>query len=1127
MTKTKKQPEVIPLKRPKGAPKRGITHLNDTMKPSATGGFGCNHCVFFQFSCPSKKSLKHWKARKVNERHRCRTWGVRSRGSKEHVDILFVGEAPGKDEDRRGKAFVGRSGQLLDRILKRVQIPLDRVRITNTIRCLPWSKADGSLKTPTLPEAKACSGFLAAEIQKYKPKVIVPLGGVALKAITGSVKGSILKAAGKFDEVTVAGHKAWLFPIHHPAYILRQTHLIDEYVQLFQALKAGLKKILKGKEPIDTDEDTSGYRLVTDPDEAVEAIKRLRQERRLTAYDLECDVNFTRRNKKTEPNAFRKKGKVALVGFSNRHGQAIVIPYRHVEVKWTRPQRQRVKKALRRFFADRKVSKVAQFKKFDDAALKFILKIEPDPNTLDTTMLAYAVDEAAPEYNLDVLVRKYTKMRPYKADIEELEEEYDYNFVKMPLQPSFIYSAKDVDATRRIALTLTNLLKQDQTLHRMATRFFSRGQNVLREMEGAGVQVDLDAAEMMQAKYEREVAEAEREMLAMKCTRRMLKRLRKVKDDDTIEFNVRSPVQIRRVLFRELKYPVYKRSKKSNQPSTDKESLEFYILRFDCAFCKTLRRAREANKMLRSFILVYLWDCARMADGRLHGKFNLMGTETGRLCVDGGTVLVTNQGPIAIKDLDVGEDSYTIRTHRGRHRRILRKFHKGREAMYEVVTETSRHVVCTKGHHLLTKRLPEEWTPVASLRVGDQVVVQDGIKLRTETVSSVTWVGKRDVWDIEVEEDHSYVAQGLIHHNSSSSPNLQQLPNRAGGDVKRLFVSRFGQPSEALCAKLTRAVESGSKKKLSRVLEQHGHKAGAILSYDYSQMELRILAALSKDETLLQTYHEGRDVHRQTMRTIFNMTDAQLGKIEAKDKKRHDVLRSIAKRVNFGIIYGQGPQGTVDTLAKEGVRSIGGKRITKHHAQKWINKLFGLWPGAVRWIKRVQKKLHRDGFVRTELGRVRHLGRVRSLDREHVAQAERQGPNTLIQSAASDVTLTALVVIQAEMAKRGMQAVPILIVHDSIVFDCPLNEIEALDALVRDVMVNVPDYGKRAWGKESDWRWLKRVPIKTDGEIGPNYRDVAKFPDKKGNGPIAVLLEQLDVQAVKDEKDRNYGQEAA
>ena len=324
-----------------------------------------------------------------------------------------------------------------------------------------------------------------------------------------------------------------------------------------------------------------------------------------------------------------------------------------------------------------------------------------------------------------------------------------------------------------------------------------------------------------------------------------------------------------------------------------------------------------------------------------------------------------------------------------------------------------------------------------------------------DVIVSIIPVGLRDVWDIEVEEDHSYVAQGFVNHNSSSDPNLQNIPNKGGGKIKRAYASRFGED-------------------------------GVILQADFSQIELRIAACYYGEPRMIQAYLNEEDLHTLTAVDIYcasmSKKPADFWNLDPATRKEWRVR---AKRVNFLVLYGGGPPGLQMTLKKDGVF------VTIEEAQDLINAYFCKRPGLKQGIIRTEREVCETGFLESFTGRHRRIPEVFSEDESLVARALRQSINFPIQSGASDMTMLAACLVHRRMKERGYKSKMILTVHDSLVFDCHVDEVLEISCLVKEIMENLPILAEEIL-PGIDWKWLV-VPIVAEFEAGTTWGTLVEF----------------------------------
>ena len=239
---------------------------------------------------------------------------------------------------------------------------------------------------------------------------------------------------------------------------------------------------------------------------------------------------------------------------------------------------------------------------------------------------------------------------------------------------------------------------------------------------------------------------------------------------------------------------------------------------------------------------------------------------------------------------------------------------------------------------------------------------------------------------------------------SSSNPNMQNLPIRdeAGKEIRKCVVPQ--------------------------------RPGWRILSADYSQIELRVLAHCSGDEELTAAFNEGRDVHALTASRLYG--------VDQKDVS--DEMRRVGKMVNFSIIYGISAYGLSKRLG-----------IKASHAENMISNYFNAYPGVRQFISDTIQKAREDGFVTTIFGRRRDIPQLKSSNRNRVQEGERIAINTPIQGTAADIMKLAMIKVFGDIEKHRLKLMTIMQVHDELVFEVPEEEIELLSRIVRDGMTDV------------------------------------------------------------------------
>jgi DNA polymerase-1 len=204
-----------------------------------------------------------------------------------------------------------------------------------------------------------------------------------------------------------------------------------------------------------------------------------------------------------------------------------------------------------------------------------------------------------------------------------------------------------------------------------------------------------------------------------------------------------------------------------------------------------------------------------------------------------------------------------------------------------------------------------------------------------------------------------------------------------------------------------------------------------LVSADYSQIELRIMAHLSKDPALVEAFGKHLDVHRDTAARLFGIPPEAVGERE----------RNLAKTVNFGILYGQGAYGLARTLG-----------ISATEAAAFIKNYKAQYAGVVGYLDRTLAEAKRTGYVTTLLNRRRHLPALKFKSAAARAAAERLAINTPIQGSAADLIKMAMVSLAPRLETGDLQAKLLLQVHDELVLECPREQATRVGDLVRECM---------------------------------------------------------------------------
>lgn len=266
-------------------------------------------------------------------------------------------------------------------------------------------------------------------------------------------------------------------------------------------------------------------------------------------------------------------------------------------------------------------------------------------------------------------------------------------------------------------------------------------------------------------------------------------------------------------------------------------------------------------------------------------------------------------------------------------------------------------------------------------------------------ITSIKPIGIRNVYDITVEDDHTFVANGILNHNSND-PNMQQIPRTTtNADIKTMFIPPKGY---------------------------------LLLQLDYSQAELRVMAAAAGETTMIKWFKEGKDIHIMSALKKYHLeNDYDRVKKILDDEDDNDpefkvwkVRRKQAKTINFGIIYGQGANKLAESL-----------ECSVEEAKQFLKEFDKTFPKVASFVKKQHKLAQENAYVKSVFGRKRRLPNVDSDEKWKVAEALRFAVNAPIQGAASDYALFSSILIweKSQIDKTIKLKYPqVYTVHDSL-----------------------------------------------------------------------------------------------
>ena len=587
----------------------------------------CDKCPLHQTSCVGDKKLV------------C-LWGTGS----ESANLMFVGEAPGKDDIINEQPFVGDAGKVFNRYIKEAGINRDAIYVSNATKCRPPKN-----RTPVPKEWKACAPYLDYEISVVKPKVICLLGAVAMKRVLG-IDG-ITKHRG--EVFWSEQYNCWCVPTWHPSYLLRNPNDIDTAEQFLRDLRYAQHVATTGVTGKLGTEVT-----VADTKEKLQTLISQLKQQKLVSVDTETFGTFI-------------SGDITMVSFSWKAGTGHVLPlYRtfpdkvctvcegkgKVKVQkgkpmevcnackgnkkfvyepekiWDPETEKYIWTELKGILENEEIKKIGQNLKYDYKFFKKQKNIKLKGVVFDTLLAHYLLDENAKgQHGLDALALKYTDMGHYTYELYQAlnlkssESVGPDTYAHAPFDVLCTYAAKDADCAYRVFCVLFKQIKA-QGLRPLLMKLMIPLSFVLADMEIVGIGVDVEYYKKLAEEYRTKIIEAEAELNNFPEVKMLARQQGK-------PVNFGSPPQLAVLFYDIIGLPIVKytaskkRKNKGNEnPSTDKEVLEKLSDRHP--ILNLIRRLRELKKFLNTYIEPMMSLVAE--DGRLHTTYTLDVTTTGR-----------------------------------------------------------------------------------------------------------------------------------------------------------------------------------------------------------------------------------------------------------------------------------------------------------------------------------------------------------------------------------------------------------------------------------------------------------------------------------------------------------------
>lgn len=549
------------------------------------------------------------------------------------AEVLLIGEAPGEQEDKQGRPFVGPAGDELTSALLSAGFTRDAVAVVNVCSCRPPAN-----RAPTREEAKACFEFLDKEIQELKPKVIVTLGTTALASLIPGARG-ITQMRGRWFESE--RYNCLILPTYHPAYVLPMRH--PEAKSLLIGDLKKVKDYLDGKITVNARPEFTQYQIKTERqlDWLVDVLNNVDV--------FSCDTETTSLN--------HLLAKIFIISFSWADAVGAFIDTRYINfpesVLW-----EKLKLIL-----GNPAKKIFQNGSFDiKVFMRYGIKVR---NYYCDTLLMHHLLQENSNHGLDILAMEYTNYAGYSIPLDQYVTQHkhddDFDYSQIPIELLHPYAVLDAIVTLASYNAMLPLIYEEHLDELLFTRVMP-AQKLLMQVEYYGVTIDREYLTQLQQRYEKDLKHkmdlimrvpevmnyknskeiAIRRELERTYAQRFVKSAKFQRDFPTFQsyfdslpehkktfvFNPQSPTQLRELLIDRMHLPVLKSktSSKGENPSLDKSVLEEYAK--TNKFCSLLAEHRSLAGLKAKFVDGMLE--ASAIDGKAHTEYLLFGTVTGR-----------------------------------------------------------------------------------------------------------------------------------------------------------------------------------------------------------------------------------------------------------------------------------------------------------------------------------------------------------------------------------------------------------------------------------------------------------------------------------------------------------------
>lgn len=947
------------------------------------------------------------------------------RGQLRKPKILFVGSAPGPQDDESGQNFTGGTGDLLASILAEIGIPADAVAYDNVVHCWPRDQF-GQTRDPDEDEMITCAPFLWNMVKATDPDVIVTLGTLAYRAVTGDKVAFITEAHGRASEVRIAGKDRIVVGTFHPSAVLRQR---DARGQILKGVPQSYYDNLVADLRYAWDHANGLYflppvEIINNTDQAVKLIEHIVElylsgQIQFVALDTEGpQIQLTAKQRRElgidimstdiwDPNKKTVGVSLAYVPpgcTSLRDIKGYYIPMEHPEslvdyqlvgwaLKWALDKNGKVRIPVS--FHNQKYDDQWCREKHDFQAICYH----------DTMLGSFVYHGQSISHGLGNVAHKLLKYALYKDEPGEFLDSLPLemrSFYYVPLAILGKYAA--IDAAATASLTVVEMAMLERSGQTKITQVLTEGTSNFADIEYHGAAIDFEKWQHHMSNYPKMMDDAAADLLTLPMVQVYINDRKTIWTQDQkgnprppnpkFEFNPNSPPQRYDLLYRYYNFPeeYAEETKSSQEHEDDPDYIQVFSTNENSRHMMTLHvrdEKYEGKCSCRSYVpgwdtFVYLpaadvlaryMQSKKPSQGTIETLYRISKSENPNICARSWDYY--HPVNFVHYNIDPHPEGYEflikIRFW-GKLRKVYNDYLKKIQHYFRPVEWQKAHGDVPDNIRILNNNYILHWVKTGRLCTRDFAI------------HTVPW--------------HS--------------------------DPRRLFVSRWK------------------------------NTGGLMLSADYSQLELRVAAAMGKDEKLIQAYRDGKDVHRVTASNVYKVPENEVTQ----------AMRRYSKTMSFRLIYGGGANAIADETG-----------LTKKEAQVMIDAFLATYTGIKKSIDGFHHEVETTGRVITPMRRVFYLPDIFSDDDSKHAGALRDSQNYPIQSSSSDITMTAINFVMRTLRQTGMNSLIWAMIHDAIENDIYPGELLPFYKILKKAMEE--DVCR-------EYEWLC-VPMVAEFELGTRW----------------------------------------